>query len=210
MMYGSSASSRARFTSRAASACWRRDRPVIARERILPRSDRKRFSTSMFVYVISLSAIWIRLRFFGLPVARFERCLIAAKNVPPEDFGRRILRAARGKRSGSAGGCPAARQRGRVGQPHVPDHAAALEEADEPRRQVELAAEQAVAGARRERVVVVVPALAERQERDREVVPALVPGREVARAEPVADGVDRPRRVLEQEHAQDAAPQQRL
>src|SRR5262245_48698489 len=88
MMYGSSASSRARFTSRAASACWRRDRPVIARERILPRSDRKRFSTSTLVYVISLSAIWIRLRFFGLPVARFERCLIAAKNVPPEEIRR--------------------------------------------------------------------------------------------------------------------------
>ena len=61
----------------------------------------------------------------------------------------------------------------------------------------------------RERVVVVVPALAERHERDDPVVAALVLDLERPLAVHVADRVHAPRRVVQQEDADEAAPDER-
>src|SRR4051794_34696243 len=91
-----------------------------------------------------------------------------------------------------------------VGRP-----AEALEQADQPVGRVELTRREAVLRRRRERMVRVVPALAERDERDGPVVAALVLGLERALAVHVADRVDAPRRVVQQEHAHQAGPDER-
>ena len=70
-----------------------------------------------------------------------------------------------------------ARRRSRwrlVGNLHVPDEPEPLEPADDPPRDVELAAVEAVPRGRGEGVVVVVPALAEDEQRDEPVVAGLV------------------------------------
>ena len=61
---------------------------------------------------------------------------------------------------------------------------------------------------RRERVVVVVPGLAERERREPEQVARLVAGLEVPAAEEVAQRVDAVGHVVDDEHAHEAAPQQ--
>ena len=84
---------------------------------------------------------------------------------------------------------------------HQPDH----EPAD-----VELPGLQAVERRGGEGVVVVVPGLAERDPREPPDVARLVLDAEAARADEVADRVDRPRDVVEQEDPDQAAPEQRL
>ncbi len=79
---------------------------------------------------------------------------------------------------------------------------------DQRGREVDLVPLQAVAGRARERVVVVVPRLAERREREPEDVRRLVLDLEAAAPEEVADGVDRPGHVVLQEDADEAAPEQ--
>ncbi len=68
---------------------------------------------------------------------------------------------------------------------------------------------QAVEGGGREGMVVVVPGLAHRQRREPEHVARLVLDREPLAPEEVADRVDRPGHVVEQEHPDEAAPQER-
>ena len=80
--------------------------------------------------------------------------------------------------------------------------------ADEPRRRIELARPEAVDGRAREGVVVVVPGLAERRQRQPEDVGRVVLDVEAPAPEEVADGVDRPRDVVDEEDADQAAPQQ--
>src|SRR5215213_8921979 len=84
-----------------------------------------------------------------------------------------------------------------------------LERLDQPVGRVELPALEAVPRRGRERVVRVVPALAERHQRDRPVVAALIFGRERPAAVHVADRVHAPRRVVQQEHAHEARPHER-
>src|SRR5439155_9296439 len=74
-----------------------------------------------------------------------------------------------------------------------------LERPDEPPRRVQLSAEEPVAGGRRERVMVVVPRLPEGDERQGPVVPRLVPALERLLPEEVADRVDGPGHVMQQE-----------
>src|SRR5829696_8240106 len=93
-----------------------------------------------------------------------------------------------------------------LGALDVPDEAELLQRPDDRVGRVGLEAAQAVAGGGRERVVAVVPALAERDHRDEPVVAALVLDRERPAAVHVADGVDAPGRVVEQEHAYEAGP----
>src|SRR5689334_286893 len=102
--------------------------------------------------------------------------------------GARTARVYGGQRGASAGA--AALQVGRIGPVHVPDEAQAGEQSDEQPGGVGLAPAEAVQRHRRERVVVVVPALAEREQRHEEVVPARVAGLEGPRAHAVADRVD--------------------
>src|SRR3954465_159747 len=73
---------------------------------------------------------------------------------------------------------------------HVPGQAAGLEPADHHGRRVDLPAPEAVARRRGEGVVVVVPGLAEREERQPEDVARLVRGGVAAPPEDVADRVD--------------------
>src|SRR5829696_7931620 len=93
-----------------------------------------------------------------------------------------------------------------LGALDVPDEAELLQRPDDRVGGVGLEAAQAVAGGGRERVVAVVPALAERDHRDEPVVAALVLDRERPAAVHVADRVDAPGRVVEQEHAHEAGP----
>src|SRR3954447_9036424 len=91
--------------------------------------------------------------------------------------------------------------------PHdVPDEPEALHRADEPRRRVErrLEPREAMAGRARERVVVVVPGLAEARQREPPHVRRVVLDGEAAPAEEVADRVDRPRNVVEEEDPHEA------
>ncbi len=84
----------------------------------------------------------------------------------------------------------------------------ALQRPDHQRRGIELPAAQAVDGGAREGVVVVVPGLAERGEREPEDVGRLVVDLEAARAEEVADRVDAPGDVVDEEDPHQAAPEQ--
>ena len=90
----------------------------------------------------------------------------------------------------------------------VPHQAELLHRADDAGRRVELAAAQAVHGRAREGVVVVVPRLAERGDGEPEDVGRVVLDVEAPAPEEVADGVDRPRHVVDEEDAHEAAPEQ--
>ena len=94
--------------------------------------------------------------------------------------------------------------------PHdIPRRAHLLQPEDQPPRRVELPAAQAVDGRARERVVVVVPRLAERGEREPDDVGRVVVGGEAPAAEEVADRVDRPGDVVHEEDPHEPAPEQR-
>ncbi len=93
-----------------------------------------------------------------------------------------------------------------VGDLDVPDEPEPLEDADHPPRQVDLKPVEAVPRGGGERVVVVVPALAEDEERDQPVVAGLVAGAVVLTPEHVADRVHAEGRVLVGEDADEAAP----
>src|SRR5678815_2237339 len=90
----------------------------------------------------------------------------------------------------------------------VPGQVAALQAADEPGAGIDLPAAQAVAGRGRERVVVVVPRLAEGERREPRQVARLVGGAERPPSEAVAERVDAEGRVMQQEDAHGSAPQQ--
>ena len=91
---------------------------------------------------------------------------------------------------------------------HVPDQAELLEAVDDEGRDVDLPAAEAVGGGGREGVVVVVPGLAEGRDRDQGQVARLVGGLEVAVAEDVAERVDAVGEVVQDEDADEAAPEQ--
>ena len=125
--------------------------------------------------------------------------------------GRGSVCAARTSRRPSARrGPPAPLELRRVRCAHVPDEPEPLEPTDHPPRDVELAAQQAVPCGGGERVVVVVPALAEDEQRHDPVVAGLVARAEVLAAEHVADRVHGEGRVLVEEDAKQAAPDHRL
>src|SRR5215210_4186903 len=86
-----------------------------------------------------------------------------------------------------------------------------LEPRDHPAAWIEprLEPPQPVEGRARERVVVVVPALAERDQGQQPDVAALVLRPELALPPEVADRVDRERHVVEQEDPDRAAPEER-
>src|SRR6185312_17488770 len=73
---------------------------------------------------------------------------------------------------------------------------------------VDLALEHAVPGARRVRVVQVVPRLAEREHGQPGDVLRLVPGVELALAERVADRVDRPGDVVQERNPDQPGPEE--
>src|SRR5688572_17680022 len=89
---------------------------------------------------------------------------------------------------------------------HLPGEPAQFEPADDEVAGVELPPAEAVAGGGRERVVVVVPPLAETDHAEDGVVAALVVAAEGARAPEVADGVDAPGHVVDEEDAGEPAP----
>src|SRR3954453_12829530 len=91
----------------------------------------------------------------------------------------------------------------------VAGEAELLHRADEPRRRVEarLDLRQPVLCRARERVVVVVPRLAEARQREPPDVGGVVLDGEPPAAEEVADRVDRPGDVVQQEDPHQAAPQ---
>src|SRR5829696_2844381 len=89
----------------------------------------------------------------------------------------------------------------------VPGQLRRFHRADHPGRRVDLPPAQAVHRRARERVVVVVPGLAEGERREPEDVGRVVVDVEAAGAEEVADRVDRPGDVVQQEDAHRAAPQ---
>src|SRR3954467_707216 len=86
----------------------------------------------------------------------------------------------------------------------VPHEADALHSADDPGRRIELAAAEAVHGGAREGVVVVVPGLAEGRQCEPEDVGRVVLDVEALVAKEVANGVDRPRHVVDEEDAHQA------
>src|SRR3954451_2017696 len=90
----------------------------------------------------------------------------------------------------------------------VPGEAGAPHEVDQPGADVELVPAQAVRGRARERMVVVVPRLAEARQRKPEHVRRVVVDLEPALAEEVADAVHAPRDVVLEEDAGEAAPDQ--
>src|SRR6185295_19837097 len=83
----------------------------------------------------------------------------------------------------------------------------ALERRDADAGHVNLAAEPVVCG-RREDVMVVMPALAERWQGQQPVVGGLVTGEKRALPEDVANGVDAPRDVVADEDSYQASPDQ--
>ncbi len=96
--------------------------------------------------------------------------------------------------------------------PHdVPDQAELLQQHDHHAGRVghPLPEAQAVKGRGGERVVVVMPRLAHRERRQPEDVARLILDVEAPATEEVADGVDRPGHVVQDEHADQAGPQQR-
>src|SRR5688572_18887299 len=82
---------------------------------------------------------------------------------------------------------------------HVPSEMAVLESADGPASRVELPAAQSVTSGGRERVVVVVPGLAEGERREPGEVAGLIAGGERPPAEVVAERVDAEGRVVQEE-----------
>ena len=78
--------------------------------------------------------------------------------------------------------------------------------ADDAVGEVELSPAEAVAGRGGKGVVVVVPAFAEAEESDDDVVAALVVRAERAVAPEVADGVDLPGDVVDEEDPRETAP----
>src|SRR3954447_16516423 len=91
---------------------------------------------------------------------------------------------------------------------HVPCEPHPLQGPHHRRRHVGLPPAAPVRGGGRERVVVVVPRLPERQHRKPPEVARLVAGVEAPAAEEVAQRVDRVRHMVQDEHAHAAAPQQ--
>ena len=91
---------------------------------------------------------------------------------------------------------------------HVPGETDPLHSGDQQSRGIELPAAQAVDGGAREGVVVVVPGLAEGGEGEPEDVGRLVLDLEPAGSEEVADGVDAPGDVVDEEDANQPAPEQ--
>ena len=94
------------------------------------------------------------------------------------------------------------------GQRHVPGEADQGERADDVVAHVDLPPAQAVPGRGREGVVGVVPALAQRQDAEHDVVAALVVAPVGPQAPQVADRVDAPGDVVDQEDAHQPAPDQ--
>src|SRR5687768_14748093 len=90
----------------------------------------------------------------------------------------------------------------------VPDEPRALHGANDQCGRVELPAPQAMRSRLRERVMVVVPRLPERQWGEPGEVARLVAGREWPAPEAVAERVDRVRGVVQQHDAHGAAPQE--
>src|SRR5690242_1744980 len=109
-------------------------------------------------------------------------------------------------RSGGAGDGPAADLAAGVDPLDVPHQSEPFHQADEPARDVELAAVDPVHGRRGEGVVVVVPGLAQRRKGEEPVVAALVPAGIRPAPEHVADRVDAPGDVLEERDPHQAAP----
>ena len=91
---------------------------------------------------------------------------------------------------------------------NVPGPAGLLEQVDDDGREVDLPAAEAVHSGGREGVVVVVPGLAEGRDRDQRQVARLVGRLEVALAEDVAERVDAVGEVVQDEDADEAAPEQ--
>ena len=91
---------------------------------------------------------------------------------------------------------------------HVPDQVDLLEAVDDQGGDVDLVPAQAVGGRGREGVVAVVEGLAEGRDRDQGEVARVVGGLEFAVAEDVAERVDAVGEVVEDEDADEAAPEQ--
>eukprot|EP00187_Rhodella_violacea_P003315 CAMPEP_0174896448 /NCGR_PEP_ID=MMETSP0167-20121228/10629_1 /TAXON_ID=38298 /ORGANISM="Rhodella maculata, Strain CCMP736" /LENGTH=431 /DNA_ID=CAMNT_0016136017 /DNA_START=425 /DNA_END=1719 /DNA_ORIENTATION=- len=91
-------------------------------------------------------------------------------------------------------------------QPHLCGEAQLLQHPHEVPRHVDLPPQQAVPRAVLERVVVVVPALAKRQQRHRGVVHRDIAGLEALEPPHVRRGVDEPRHVVQRGDADEAAP----
>src|SRR4051794_28007645 len=92
--------------------------------------------------------------------------------------------------------------------PDVANPAELLQGPDDPRRGVQLAPQDPVAGARRVRVVQVVPRLSHRRDGQPPDVGGLVPRQERPLSERVAYRVDRPGDVVEQAHADQGSPEE--
>src|SRR4051794_23100690 len=104
----------------------------------------------------------------------------------------------------------AALELARRGNANVPDEPDALQASDHQPREIDLAPVKPVARGGRERVVVVVPALPEHEQRDEPVVARLVARAVVLAAEHVTDRVHRERRVLVEKDPDQPAPDHRL
>src|ERR1700737_4640978 len=91
---------------------------------------------------------------------------------------------------------------------YVPREAEPAEREDQPPRGVELIPAQPVKRGLREGMVVVVPRLPQRGQRQPEDVRRMVVDVKAAPAEEVADGVDAPGDVVHEEYAHEPAPQQ--
>src|SRR6478609_3039795 len=79
----------------------------------------------------------------------------------------------------------------------VPGQAGLLQSPDHPRGRIEVPSRQTMASRCGKRMMVVVPGLTEREERQPPDIPGLVTGLEAAAAEEVAQRVDAVRRVVE-------------
>src|SRR5690348_14398974 len=91
---------------------------------------------------------------------------------------------------------------------HVPSQVGALERGDQPTTRVELPTAQPVTSGGGERMVVVVPCLAESEWCEPGEVARLIASRERSPAEEVAQRVDTERHVMQEKHAHRPSPQQ--
>src|SRR5947209_7166095 len=91
---------------------------------------------------------------------------------------------------------------------HVPHQTDALQDANHDRGRVELEATKSVSGRGGKGVVVVVPGLAKRSQRQPREVAGLIVGLEALAPEEVTQRVDAERDVVQDEDAYGAAPQQ--
>src|SRR5262245_50476445 len=98
--------------------------------------------------------------------------------------------------------------RGRLTQ--VAHEAQILETFEDVIARIELPPEETLAGRAHIMMVVVVPALAHRDERDEEAVPALVAARVALLAEDVGERVDGEGAVPEHDRAHDEAPEENV